>query len=91
MPWKPMDTGIVLFDVQTKQIVEEIPFMSLGVYANGNRRHVLFYLETRKWGLPYEDFMRRERNGECYHYFVELSIVPEWVPGEIQVMATLLT
>ncbi len=91
MPWNPMDTGIVLFDIQTKQIVDEVPFMSLGVYANSNRRHVLFSLETRNWWVPYEDTMQRQRNGQCYHYFLVSPKVPEWVPGEIQVMATLLT
>jgi hypothetical protein len=83
VPWKPRDQQIILFDIQEKRVIETVPFASLEVYANGNRRYVLFYLEFTKWGIP--------ENSYTGFRFIPSTHAPSWVPNEIKAMALLLS
>lgn len=81
-PWNPLESGVVLFNTKTKEIVKEIPFFSIDVYANKNDDYFIYDLNNGKWGLS----TLGASGSNLFSHFGSISRIPK----EIQVMAMLL-
>jgi hypothetical protein len=94
MPWNPLDQGIALFDIQQLRIVESVPFMSLSVYANSDRRYVLYYIREKEWAMPVPTYSY-QADVPLRYMFARVNVALAdsiiKIPKPIQAMALLLS